>query len=66
MSSGEETIVVPCLRANPRISSDGLVPLLVTSNAAPSSIASRWASGLFPTTTTSLSAIRLGEATSMA
>ena len=65
VSSGEETTAVPRSRARPSTSSEGAVPLLVTSSAAPCSIASRCASGRSPTTTTSPSAICVGESTSI-
>jgi hypothetical protein len=65
VSSGDDTTVVPRSRARANVSSDGTVPLLVTSNATPRSIARRCASGRSPITTTSPAAIRLGDPTSM-
>ena len=50
----------PRSAASARISSRGSVALLVTSSPAPSSIASRWASGRSPTTTTSPGRSRSG------
>ena len=52
---------MPRSPASASTSSDGTVPLLVTSSATPSSTARRWASGRSPTTTTSPSPISPGS-----
>ena len=58
---------MPRSRASSSTSSEGTLPLLVTSSATPSSTAARWALGRSPTTTTSPSRISPGsESTAMA